>query len=686
MVRYKLYLDGILINERPKGLDELILAIQREDGFNNSEQILRESIDVQLEFSGDGYRYICTKRQQNFCEEILCSLDAECDGYTDTLFEGLIKQNDIKVTLKKCIAKTSSIKDNSFSGLIRDWINIPIYLYNTKTKNCQPLSIDTLLINTPPHSISGVYYPITDIKVFDVLDVFKYIVSFFTDNRITVKSTYLTNNKYAITTGFNMHNEHGNLDKVYPEMSLETLFNELRKKLVIYMGIEYESDGTPYLRIEDEGYFYTNDELFVIDELPDDAEEEIDENSLYNQIAVGSNTVEIQQESTIIKSQDRLDAWNEETYLGCGGCSGQKDSNLDLVSNFIIDANIIHEAMLQTIPTTPDESDYANDDAIFLLNYYISGLESRFYFPSGYTSVGFINDGYNKQLNNRSTLERWVGVSNSCISVGRFAKYGFQAINGPDVNVGETSTIDYMAVVIATHCPKNTPYTYHLGCYVEVFDNLNSHTVLNDFGNSCSSGGYLKSLFTCQEIGIYKFRAKSDIKAFVASNVTDDFANGDFEIRFVVYQDSSLTTIIDSSAINSVHMPNNTTTVNFDIESPPFNLMPGNIVMVEVSLTEIIYAYGGRSYIFHFFNSVFELLEDNTTCDNIIDQTGNFKPFLTNFQYPISLETYKKIKAKKGGYILIQGQEAWIKKIEYRPDKLSTLILKHKRTLSECTN
>ena len=117
MVRYKLYLDGILINERPKGLDELILAIQREDGFNNSEQILRESIDVQLEFSGDGYRYICTKRQQNFCEEILCSLDAECDGYTDTLFEGLIKQNDIKVTLKKCIAKASSIKDNSFNGL-----------------------------------------------------------------------------------------------------------------------------------------------------------------------------------------------------------------------------------------------------------------------------------------------------------------------------------------------------------------------------------------------------------------------------------------------------------------------------------------------------------------------------------------------------------------------------------------
>lgn len=40
--------------------------------------------------------------------------------------------------------------------------------------------------------------------------------------------------------------------------------------------------------------------------------------------------------------------------------AGEKDTTFDLISDFIIDANIIHEAMNQ-----PIGADYDNDDAIF---------------------------------------------------------------------------------------------------------------------------------------------------------------------------------------------------------------------------------------------------------------------------------------------------------------------------------
>ena len=65
---------------------------------------------------------------------------------------------------------------------------------------------------------------------FDVLDVFKKLVLYHTDNTIDVVSTYLTTNKYAITTGFNLHNHSSVTDDVYPKISIEDLFKELRKK------------------------------------------------------------------------------------------------------------------------------------------------------------------------------------------------------------------------------------------------------------------------------------------------------------------------------------------------------------------------------------------------------------------------------------------------------------------------
>lgn len=368
----------------------------------------------------------------------------------------------------------------------------------------------------------------------------------------------------------------------------------------------------------------------------------------------------------------------KESYIGCGGCIGLNDSKLDLVSDFIIDSNIINEAMLLPTPATPSQANYTNDDAIILLNYFVD-----------YGVNKLVGDGlnfYNENLNNENVLNRWVGVANSCISLGRYNKYGFSIYNGLNSAIDAPSTIDYLLFYDSLVCPLDagSAFTYTLGCYNISFDNENTTTTTTDYGDSCSSGGQLKSYFTAQEDGLYTFHTKSDIKAQVDTNLTDDFVAGKFKIRFVVYEDNTFTTEIDASPIVTVNYGQTTPppvpTVNFDFESPDFLLTTGNVVLVEVSLDTIVVGTGGRPYIFHFFNSVFELTKDNTSCQDLLDNLSNFKPLTTTVVKNLSFSDYQALNNNKKGVVMLDGKKTWIKKVEYTPDKLSRLVLRHKDT------
>jgi len=677
-INYKLYLDGNQMNDTPRGLDDLLLSISREDGYSNSEQIFRDIAESQLEFWGDGFTYLCNKRKENICEEILLTIETSCDDEPIILFEGLIKQSKVEITLKKCIAKVTNIKDNSFSGLIRDIINVEVDLFNTKTKNCEPLVLPVTVINTPTTPNT---YVLTDINTYDALDVLKYIIAFFTDNRITVKSNYLTNVKFAITTGYNLHNTAINLEKSYPKVSFEKVFNEIRKKETIFIGVEYETEGTPYLRVEDENYFYSEgDLLMVIEKIPLDAVEKLDGNRLFNAINIGSNTTKLKEDTVAIVSQSRLTSWNKETYIGCGGCGGEKDTTLDLVSDFVIDANIIHEAMNQ-----PIGADYDNDDAIFLLNYYNAGVGTI-----AWRLVGNNLSNYNGRLNNQNVLQRWVGVSNSCIAINRYMKYGFKATNPNNHNI----TINGSGAITATNCDfirfeggYSGSMVSYLACKDEIFDNQNTLALINDINQS---PGYFDtfrlSKFTCAETGNYKFHAKSKIKCIENTGVNYLYPDYiEYNIRFVVFQDNTLSTILSSSPITNLsNSATATTTVEFDIESPTFGLNPGNVVVVEIDIPNVTIPYEPFYYLSALYDSIFELLSDNTTCEDITDETGLFKPYITSFDYTLCLEDYLKFKNNKKGYIMLEDRKAWIKKIEYKHKKKSTLYLIHKESFCGC--
>lgn len=631
------------------------LTIKREESFNGGENILRELSRTTLDVKGCCYTYLCEKFKNNPCGDVKVYIEITVHGEKLT-FNGIFRLSAIDWYHKKKIAKILGIKDNSFSGLIQGYTNVDTKLYNTKTINCEPNKINSILINTPtvPNT-----YVIANILAFDVLDVFKYIIAYYTDNKITVKSNFLTNTKLAIATGYSMHNTILTLDNSYPKLSFDTLFNEINKQYPIKKVIEYELDGTPYLRIEEESYTYEDTEILELSTVPLDFECHIDVDRMYNGIKVGSKITKLQSTTTPIVTGLSLSLWSEESYNGCGGCVGEKKTEVNLVNDFIIDANIIHEAM-----NTPIGDDYENDDEIFLLNYYNSAIGATLW-----KLVGNNTSMYNEALNNENKLSRYVGITNSCITTGRFTKYGFNAINDA-VFASPYPTVD--ALIHDGFAISGGTITSYLACKIETFDNLNTHSLIVDISNVSGSidSGFM-SLFTCQENGIYKFRCASKIEEYLAPTDpnADYFIDIEYSIRFVVFADNTLSTVINTSPYTVV--TNNNIATNkissFDINSPNLSLVSGNVVVVEITISDGTLPVNGNPFnYYHIFKeSVFELLEDNTTCQNIEESINNFRPFISNFEMPLSACDYNKLKLNKKGYINIDSVKCWISEIDY---------------------
>lgn len=669
----QVYLDNTLIHDLPNGIHELVLSIIRENEYSVNEQILRDNAESQLEFDGDGYSYICQKRKENFCEEILVSIGVVCENEEKIIFEGLINQNKVEIYPRKCIAKTTNIKDNSFSGLIRDYINVEVDLSNIRTLNCYEVEINSKKLNTPTTPNT---YTIDNVRIFDVLDVLKFLIAYFTDNRITVKSDYLTNNLYAISTGYNLHNTINNNIQAFTRLSIEKLFTELRKKLCLYMAIEYDNNRTPYLRIEQVDYFYSNEQLFEIAELPLDLTEKLDENSLYNSIKIGSNTTELQDDKKPLPTmlQTWSDGWSKDEKTNCGGCHGEKDNTLDLVSDFIIDGNLIHEAMNQD-----EGADYDHDDKVFLLNYYYNGFENKL--------VGNNTSIYNINLNNYNTLKRWVGISNRCININEEKRFAF--FIDETFNTSSPIANSNVLFIKGTNGYKcgSTRMDFINTTPSLIYDNSNS--LYNDTAPpppphnvNCPERIKLAKYYKCAKEDIYRFKAQIDnfrcdwLSGAKPYNVTS-------KLHILVYEDDTFTVLkadyfdtkFSADGVNDI--------VNLELETPEISLQVGNTVILYVE-AEMSYLDEFNDFNFFWNYTSFELLPSN--CSTITDDTNQFKPFVSRFEYPLCLEDYLKAKQNKKGYILVAGQKMWIKELQYNHNDISVLQLIHKESNCECSS
>ncbi len=655
MTGTKVYLDGIQLNDTPIGLNSFEIEVVREDGFASADQILRDKTSTELEFQGDGYIRLCNAKKENFCGIVLIEIEVLCGGNYENIFTGIIPLTKVEFNITKCIAKTQ-IRDSSFTGRIKDYTKTELSLYINRTKNCERLS--------PVNK--SILFGATSVTSFDVLDLFKYFVNFITDNEITVVSDYLTENPLAITTGYNLHNTTGALTDVFPKITFNDLFTEIRKKTRIFMGIEYDSYGEAYLRIENENYFYTSDKLLTFDNVPYNLIERTDTSRIFNSIDIGSEKTTLKSDADGFEGgyvpdpynpTDLNETWTKQTFTTCGQCTSESNSEqnkLDLVSGYVIDTDIIYEA-LNALPTTASNK-YENDSAIFLFEY-TKSPDTANYTLDPTTSVYI----YNANLRNTQVVTNWFGYTPQCITLKNSTENYFLV---------ERSFAEMAISPLEKMClPVSIP---PLKSYGEAdFDSNVLYTATNvlfDNSNNILNDGITTHGFTfvAPLDGSYVFKESFTIY-YQGSNDTDPTYRPFFAIL-----DAS------NTVVNTVYGDEYTTTtinevVSISFTSPVVTLFAGYSVKAGCSVCRA----GTVDPTFDYYiieNQRWELLQDVSGCDTTQDDTDS-KNIEIEFNTALCYNDLKTIRNNKRGYIDINNKPFWIKSIKWRENDLTEFIL-----------
>lgn len=645
---FNVYLDDILQNgaDIKSIFDVFNMSFIREDGFQNSSQILREKSECVFEFKGAANTYICTQRKNNPCKQISFKLTQDCGDSTDIVFEGLISQSDIGLDVAKCTGKVTAIKDNSFSGLIRDYMNIQVPLYSSVTKGCQPLSgIDrTLTMYNDPANLSDT----SDRLAFDSFDILNFIVKYFTDNAIEVRSTWLTNNRKSITLGYNLHNDTGTRLQIYPKLSMQYVFDELRKKDRIYMVIEY--DGlVPYLRIEQESYSYdSTTTLLTIPKVPLTAVETIDYSRYFNGIKVGSNDTKLQDEEAVPDyPQNELTAWQSETYNSCSDCIADKDSEgvvLNLLSDIIIDSNVIFEALNAG-------ADYAHDEDLFMFEYEVNG--------SGISVAKITSRGgteiYNDNLRNENVINNWLGYTPLCITLTNSTANYFLANRRDDV--------------IGTGTFPDADFEFFLRFDNEIIDNGGNYLYPYIDAGSPSFGNPI-SQFIFPVSGDYRFNLKQGvyISSLDCLNILD---SSEYRLFIKVYDSGGV--LLNSYYSPTIIKENNTDVLRLDWDTPIISATATDQAFIGIAVVMSANC-GSPGATFKLIDGYWSLTADSTGCDNLTNDQ-EVKPFVLEFDYVLCHEDFKRIKTNKRGKIVVKNNDYYIKEIKYIPMGISKLTL-----------
>lgn len=645
---YKVYLNNIEQKEEDiiNITDLASFSILREDGITSTEQILRETSEMELHFCGATYCYLVDLLSKDRCSNVDFHIE---DSDTGLSYYGIIPIS-LLVLNPHSKTGTTKIKDTSFSAYVRDVMGVDVSLSNIKTLDCQPLTIaEKNIVFVKEHNATT-----TEVKItcYDVLDVFNYLLSYLTNNKVGAVSDFLTTNKYAITTGFNMHHYATTQDEFFPEVSIQQLFSELSKKERLYTSVDNDINGNPYLRIEQESYFFSNTTpLIDVDEIPFDTTQEVDIDRSYVSIKVGANKT-MDGDGEYFRNR-RYTSFVEESYDKCSNCVAKKENILDLVSNFIIDSNVIYDLL------NAGASDNDNDEGIVLVNY--EGDEAiRTLIGSEYV--------YNDRFRNENVLSRLNEDIAECISLYKYAKSGFRAdytgytltISGGGGYDGQHDRIEFSNIV------------YDNTSSLDVYTGMATYPpkVTNPLPSTGSVG---VTYFETQQDGEYSFRL--DLVRFLQISKPGSPTELDVQIQIVVHTNNTFTTYTDVYE-KTVHVNNAVTTpTSITLITDKITLTAGQVVTALIAFKDYsgFIIFIGGDYDFQADNVIFEMVSDGT-CETLsIDQDN--KPFVLEFDYPLCQQDYQLIRDNKRGYITVKGQRFWIKELEYKPFALSHFVL-----------
>ena len=645
---YKIYLDNVEMFDLPKGLENFAVQIVREDGFNSSEQILREKTETDFLFYGDCYIYLSELFKNGACSIVDVRIEDVCDNVTYELFIGKLHISDIECDVKRKMIK-SNIRDNSFTGMIKDFTKTDVPLFYTKTKNCFNLeSIDKLVVIGLERRLS-----------FDVLDVLNYQIKYFTDNKSYVVSDYLTANKYIITTGYNIHNSNGSLGNKYPNLSFNKLFLELRKKFRLYIIVEYAL-GVPYLRIEPESYSFSSTNILDISDIQDSTTEEIDKTRLYNSIKVGSNDTELDTGDDFYNINTPLLNWDKTTYTACGECSVSnysEQNELDLVSDFIIDSDIIYE-----LTNLGEGVSSNNNDKIVLINYEFSSGFDRI---ARNTCNGVANT-LNCSLTNYNVIQNWLSYSPQCLAISRYSSDYFKIeIKNATIEI-KFPALFQNDVIEFNNIVSDNNNTITLSTTQSIYLNLNP-----PIGASTITGTF--SYYECSKNGTYNLLAEL-VNIHQDGSVQPVPISVDYTLYMFIYTDDTFTTISSQYdiVVNSANSITDLKTLTIETGLIPLTI--GQCAVIDYTV-EGVGAIPTADYPFVSESINFYQKEDLSKCEEFENEDQDSKYRLIKFSKELCQSDFQYIKNNKRGNITVNGKVFYIKNLTYRKNKLTDFEL-----------
>ncbi len=608
---YRVFLDNILLRNEPLGIDGFSESLENDPSING----ILIKYPSKLTFWGDGYKYLDGKfNLSGYCPTYPIRIEIENNGAYLNFFTGLVFLSDSEKNINKATIECF-VADDNYGAKIKNNKNQKAKLDVAKSKNGTTITACPSF-NLTIKDTSNSSFPNTR-KAFYLDNVFKFLIAFMTDGVVGFTSTWLstlpTAERLCILKGAELRNHTG---VSIPEISFFTLFDEINKKYNIGFAIERTNSG-PIMRIELKSYFQNTTSLVTISYI-EDLKQSFDPEKLYAVIKLGSKTEAEYNVALHSLPPIPFQSFTNEEYNVAGECN--IDKTLDLVSEWIIDTNIIEEI------TDTNTSNESFDEDIFILQ-------------TNGTNTAMWNDlttpppyYYNDQLRNSKVSERW--------SVqGDIVKY-----LGTGSNLcSETSTID------GTHYSADltpNPITYN--------------NEISDPNNRFNGTKY-----TVANVGIFTFNV--DLNLF--SNDTDFGSVRKAYILIKKYDvANTLLSTYTSPAISAFNLGGGGGTVNHTFTGS----FSTNIYLQASEYVRVYYqtsTVGGSLDIYtRDFGNAFQCTYSSADGGVIQSNSGAaYFASIFNFEKGISREDWEIIKANPSNAITINhdghsNRLAWIKK------------------------
>ena len=648
---YSVYFNDVLQNENDviNIYDSISFSIDREDKLNSSERIFRDKCNSDFSFCGCAYDYLYNLFVNDKCEDVILTV------YNDAgllLYKGTIQPTISEFNLGLRVCKTK-VRDMSFSSKLHDNMDLEVILSNRNTISCKPIEVNKTILEEA--MLGGD----EEIISFDILDVIKYIVSYISDNSINVVSDYLSLNGFVITTGYNLYGiADGVMASIYPNVSLKKVFDNLYKFLNLYFSIDSYMDGEQYLRIEPYEYFFNDEVIYSIDELPLNTTHFVDIDRIFSNIKVGNNN-NIEKEvfvNGITINPKRYRGFMEFTSTTCRSCGANISNTLDLSGDFIVDHNVITNILRK------EYTDKSFIDGIFLIHYNKSTMEMvRTSYVAGGTTYNIVNDIFR----NENILNRLLGTKTDCLTV--------PITDGFYLEKNYTRAASQARDCIVMHFLSYNPSISIIDDNSDMLDTVVKNITIPNL--ECmptqTFADNKNTYFTAINAGTYHMELSViDFKIVDKCELVGTTSTAKLCVYYLVYSNSNLTTCINRyTIIKNINNPCSDV-LNFEFNQDVV-MAAGNVCVVA---HEII---GGGNLPMYFYYDTKMIWKYNykVGCNNIIAETPNTYPYVLEFDADLCINDYLFLKYNKRGIINVLGVPYYIQNIKYNEKKISSFRL-----------